>query len=117
MTEYRPRLRTWLPGVIITLFVIYGAFWINWWRVSFRESRVVGLNETELVARFGTPDIDSSQPFHSQPRPATEQDRIELGADPISDYVLTWYTGLGDTHARVRMVDGAATSVKYGSHR
>lgn len=117
MTESEPRLRTWLPGVIVTLLVISGTVWLNWWRVSFREPRVLGLNESELVARFGIPDIDSSRPLHSQPRPMTEQERIELGADPISDYEMIWYTGLGGTHARVRMVDGAAISVEYGSHR
>jgi hypothetical protein len=78
MTESRPRQRTWLPGVIITLLVISGAVWLNWWRVLFRESRVLGLTEAELVNRFGPPDLDTSRLFPwREGRPQSEQERIE----------------------------------------
>lgn len=118
MTQSPPRLRTWLPGVIVTLLVITAAVYLNWWRLSFRDARVIGLKEAELIDRFGPPDLDTSRlsPWR-EGRPQSEQERIEANADLLSDYDLIWYTGLGGTHARVHMVDGAAISIEYGSHR
>ena len=118
MKTKRPSLLRWLPGVIITILVIALIAWMNWSRVAFRDARVIGLDESQLISRFGPPDLDTSRLTPWRPgRPQTEQERIEANADPLSDYDLIWYTFIGATHARVRIVNGAAVSVEHGTHR
>ncbi|MBZ0173297.1 MAG: hypothetical protein K8E66_13010 [Phycisphaerales bacterium] len=89
------------------------------WRFTFRESRVIGLTEIQLVQRFREPDMDTRRVgFIANHRlPDSESERVESGCDPLDDYDLIWWTGIGTTHARVDVRDGIAVDIKHGTHK
>jgi hypothetical protein len=99
--------------VLVTVFFVS----VNWWRVAFRESVVIGMSETELRGRFGPPEYDSRRTPYDHRLTANETERLELGLDDDTRFDLTWITGFGGRHAIIRFKHGNAVEVDFDSHR
>lgn len=119
--EATQRSKRWLLGRVCLLItvVLVAVFFVsvNWWRVSFRESAVVGLSETELHTRFGSPDYDSRRTPYDKRLPVDEAERLELGLDDDNAFDFVWITGFGGSHVINRLENGKVVGVDFGSHR